>query len=108
MPIIFQSAQNFWIESQQHDVTVSDAAGQYDSITINLERPGNYIAGAVFLNKGTNNDNTQAMAPPLILGEAAAVEYGIFVNGMRVRVRKQVGTAGDTVCQFQVLIFLRK
>jgi len=106
MPIIFQNGNNFWIEYHVVAVTLSDAAGRYDSALINLVRAGRFIGGSIVSSFLTDDDNAEAIGTTE-LREANALDFGELTSNFRVRVNKAIGTAGDVTEFFHVMIFLR-
>jgi len=106
---IFSDLGDIWIEEHETTVTISDAAGQYDSVIVNYDKPGRIVGATILINSGgASNDNTQAMGQQVMLNSAGGFVYGQAVTGFRIRIRKQAGTAGDTVVGYLVVVWLKK
>jgi len=108
MTVIFTTS-DFWIEYLLLTVSIPDAAGNTISTTANLERAGKFVGGGMMHQDATNNDNSQAVSVTQVVDQSSAdLVYGAQITGIRVRVFKQVGTAGATPIGVGVLICLRK
>jgi len=108
MVIIFQKGDEFWIEIGSVALSIPDAAGNAQSSIVNLERSGNYIGGTVIASTSSDNDNTQAIGLVELRGSpTGTLSFGVFTSGVRVRINKQIGTAGASNVTFHFLIFMR-
>jgi len=109
MTVIFIQGDLFWIEVLDVNVTLMDAAGVYQSGVIPLEKAGNCIGFSESLENAQNNDNVQAMGGCEVRqGAGTQINIGDFVPDIRVRAKKQIGTAGNTVIGFRIMMFMRR
>jgi len=109
LTVIFTNG-DFWIESVVVTVTLEDAAGRYTGVTA-LTKHGRFVGGSVGGDDSTNNDNTQAVAgvPEIkASGGGLDINYGDPITQIALRVTKQAGTAGNTIVDYFVLVYLRK
>jgi len=107
---IVQDFGTWHTELHEVNVTIDDTAGNYDSSLIQLDRPGRYLYSNVLAYSIPANDNAEAIAA--ILGQfgppsgLAAYFAGTYISQLGVRIKKQAGTAGSTVCVIKVMVAL--
>jgi len=109
MTIIFQEGTRFWIESILVSVTAADAAGRYFSASTPLARSGTILGVSVGpLSTGGNNDNSQVVGAIEIRdGGGATITLGQQLNNISMRIVKEIGTAGNIILSFNLLVFMR-
>jgi len=98
-----------WIEYHEIALTLPDAAGEVNSLSTVLNKNGRFRGCAIVARSGAPNDNTEAVGLITILNQTGAIiDLNTQITGIRINVKKQLGTAGATVITFHVLVFLSK
>jgi len=109
LTIIFENGDEFWIEQIRPTVDLEDAAGRYNSDAFALERTGNVLSFSCVGQAVQNNNNSEAVGSVEVRDASGAnISYGERLSQIRVRVNKQIGTAGTTTQTYQVTLFMRK
>jgi len=107
MTIIFQQGNQFWIESHNVTVILADAAGNDDSNTQIVDRGGHLMGWTITGRFVPNNDNSQATASFAIRDTGGSINIGDEIISFFVRMQKQIGTAGNTNFDLNVMLFMR-
>jgi len=107
--IVLEFGDLFWIERLEVSVTLPDAAGSSQSSIIPLEKSGNFLGAAIAIGHALNDNNVQAIgATEIRQGAGGQILLNDFLPDIRLRVRKQVGTAGNTTVIYNVMLFMRR
>ena len=108
--VLIHITPDLWIQSTTVQITVTNAAGVYSSPLTQLDKPGRYAGVAMGFLNVTNNDNSQAIGGYSFRrrNPNATPVYGDAFTEWDVRIVKQVGTAGATIIDLAVMIWLKK
>jgi len=108
MTIVFNLGGEFWIEQLNVTVQIPDAAGETNSVGINLVKPGNCVGFTAMSTNPPNNDNSQAVAIiSLETGGGASISSGLFITSVRATITKFAGTAGLTNIPVNITLLMR-
>jgi len=108
MTIIFSQGDEFWIEQLNLVVQLQDAAGEYSSAVLNLEKPGSCIGYTITPTNPADNDNTQAVGIVHLTSQVGgSIASGQPISGVTANVIKAIGTAGNTNVSINVTVLMR-
>jgi len=100
---------DFHVENHRVVFNIEDAAGEYVSADVNVDKGGRYLGSSTTINGGASNDNSQRIAA-VQLGLRAPVAkdafFGDEVTQIRARLLKDAGTAGTTAVAVEMLIWI--
>ena len=100
---------DYHIEVHNVDVPLLDAAGLYESATVNLDKGGRAMT-TMYTGRNRNtteNDNKGALGQVSIYAEPlAALDFGTPFTAFKVGVTKGVGTDGATTAVYYVTLYI--
>jgi len=110
MTIIFELGDQFWIESHETTVALTDSAGLKQGSDTAVDRAGTCLGYSITPTVAPSNDNQQAVGAFFcVFNDASAnLTIGLHIFNFRFRVLKQAGTAGSTNMTANLLLFMRK
>jgi len=108
MTIVFTAGDEFWIEQLNLVVQLENAAGEYSSGVLALQKPGNVVGYTITPTNPADNDNTQAVGIVHLTSQTGgSIPSGAFITGVTANVIKEAGTAGNTNVSINVSMLMR-
>jgi len=108
LTIVFNLGDEFWIEQLNLVVQLQDAAGEYSSAVLNLQKPGNAVGYTITPTNPADNDNVQAVGIVHLTNQAGgSIASGAFITGVTANITKAIGTAGNTNVSINVSLLMR-
>jgi len=97
------------IETHEVNITLTNAAGIFQTPVIAVDRPGSFIAGMILPSEFTTSDNINAIGNMTLAAANPSVQLavGVTIVEFFVRIMKQLGTDGDVNLHFLVTMFIR-
>jgi len=109
LTIIFEVGNTFWIEAHEGVINLTNAAGIYGTGAIALDRAGTFLGATMQVNNIGVTDQTQALAAVSFRrrNPNGDLSIGTEFQEFEGRYTKQIGTAGATVLNVTILLFMR-
>jgi len=109
MTVIFQKGNEFWIEHIPVTISLVDAAGLITGVAVPLQKPGFFLGGSIVWTSVASNDNAAAVGAVEIRGlpTGSLSTLGTFVEQVRARIQKTLGTDGAATLNGICMVYLR-
>ena len=106
---IIATFPGYHVENHRIVYDIEDAAGEYFSADVSVDRGGRYMASSIQLNGGGSNSNSQALGPLEVALRAPVAKDPVFgdeITLFRARGLKEAGTSGTTAIAVDITIWI--